>query len=370
MIKQIPFLSFTKMHEECKIGIYEAFEAVYASNYFILGDKVKHLEKSYADFNKTNYCIGVGNGLDALIISLRTLGIGFGDEVIVPSNTFIASLLAISAIGAKPVLVEPCINTYNINPALIEAAITSNTKAIMPVHLYGQACEMDPIMLIANKHQLFVVEDNAQAQGAIYKGRLTGSFGNINGTSFYPGKNLGALGDAGAITTNDIALYEKGKSLRNYGSKIKYFNEVKGYNSRLDEFQAAFLSVKLKHLNNWNTERNKIADQYNALLNNIDNLILPKIADGATSVYHLYVIRTQKRDELQNYLTDKGIGTVIHYPLPPHLQEAFSDLGYKKGDFPIAEEIAETCLSLPLYPGLTEEEIDFICLTIKSFFNT
>ncbi|MBI3519562.1 MAG: DegT/DnrJ/EryC1/StrS family aminotransferase [Bacteroidetes bacterium] len=370
MIKQIPFLSFSKMHEDSKVGIYEAFENVYISNYFILGDKVKNFEKFYADFNKTNYSIGVGNGLDALIISLRALGVGYGDEVIVPSNTFIASLLAISATGAKPVLVEPCIDTYNINPTLIEAAITSNTKAIMPVHLYGQACEMDAIMVIAKKHKLFVVEDNAQAQGATYNGALTGSFGNINGTSFYPGKNLGALGDAGAITTDDEVLFEKGKSLRNYGSKIKYLNEVKGYNSRLDELQAAFLSVKLKYLNDWNKERNKIADRYNNLLNNITEITLPKIAVGATSVYHLYVIRTQKRDKLQAYLTEKGIGTVIHYPLPPHLQEAFSDLGYKKGDFPIAEEIAETCLSLPLYPGLTEEEIDFICLTITSFFNT
>ncbi|MDF2450177.1 MAG: aminotransferase [Bacteroidota bacterium] len=370
MIKQIPFLSFSKMHEETKLGIYEAFESVYESNYFILGDKVKIFEKFYADFNKTNYCIGVGNGLDALIISLRALEIGNGHEVIVPSNTFIASLLAISAVGAKPVLVEPCITTYNIDPALIENAITSNTKAIMPVHLYGQACEMESIMFIANKHKLFVIEDNAQAQGATYNGKLTGSFGNINGTSFYPGKNLGALGDAGVITTNDKALFEKGKRLRNYGSEKKYFNQVKGYNSRLDELQAAFLSVKLKHLEKWNKERNKIADQYNNLLNNNREIILPKIATKSTSVYHLYVIRTQKRDELQAYLTERGIGTVIHYPVPPHLQEAFSDLGYEKGDFPIAEEIAGTCLSLPLYPGLKEEEIEFICLTIKQFFNS
>ncbi|MES2566582.1 MAG: DegT/DnrJ/EryC1/StrS family aminotransferase [Bacteroidota bacterium] len=370
MIKQIPFLSFYKMHEECKVEIFKAFEGVYESNSFILGDKVSIFENLYADFNKTKYCLGVGNGLDALIISLRALNIGNGDEVIVPSNTFIASLLAISAVGAKPVLVEPTIDTYNINPALLESAITSATKAIMPVHLYGQACEMDKIMAIASKHKLYVIEDNAQAQGATYNGKLTGSFGNINGTSFYPGKNLGALGDGGAITTNDKVLFEIGKSLRNYGSNKKYYNEVKGYNSRLDELQAAFLSVKLQRLIDWNVERNTIANQYNNLLNVNSQLILPKVANGATSVFHLYVIRTKKRNELQNYLTEKGIGTVIHYPVPPHLQAAFSSLNYKEGDFPIAEEIAATCLSLPLYPGLTEEAIAFICLSINSFFST
>jgi dTDP-4-amino-4,6-dideoxygalactose transaminase len=369
MKNQIPFLSFSQMHKDSKIGIYEAFENVYESNSFILGNQVKIFEDSYADFNKTKYCIGVGNGLDALIISLRTLEIGNGDEVIVPSNTFIATLLAVAAVGAKPILVEPSIKTYNIDPLLIEASITKKTKAIMPVHLYGQACEMDVIMSIAHKHNLFVIEDNAQAQGATFGGKPTGSFGNINGTSFYPGKNLGALGDAGAITTNDEVLFEKGKSLRNYGSQKKYFNEVKGYNSRLDELQASFLSVKLKHLNDWNKERNKIANQYSNLLNTNNNIIIPKVADGATSVYHLYVIRTKRRNELQSYLAEKGIGTVIHYPVPPHLQEAFTDLNLKKGDFPIAEEIAATCLSLPLYPGLTEEEISFICLSIGKFFN-
>jgi len=355
------------MHKETRADMLHAFSEVYESHSFILGDKVRIFEEAYAEFNKTKYCIGVGNGLDALIISLRTLGIGEGDEVIVPSNTYIASLLAVSAVGATPVLVEPRLETYNINPDNIEVAITSKTKAILPVHLYGQACEMDKIIAIAKKHNLFIVEDNAQAQGANFKGIQTGVSGNINGTSFYPGKNLGALGDAGAITTNDENLYKNALSLRNYGSRKKYFNEVKGYNSRLDEMQAAFLSVKLKRLNNWNIERQKIATQYNSLLKNIDWIILPKIAEGATSVYHLYVIRTNQRDKLQAYLTEKGIGTVIHYPVPPHLQEAYIDLGFKKGDFPIAAEIAETCLSLPIYPGLTESNIQTVVDAIKDF---
>jgi dTDP-4-amino-4,6-dideoxygalactose transaminase len=370
MSTQIPFLSFDYMHKQVKSEIQAAFNEVFESNLFILGNKVKLFEESYAKFNKANYCIGVGNGLDALIISLRALDIGVGDEVIVPSNTYIASLLAISAVGATPVLVEPRIDTYNINPNLIEAAITKKTKAILPVHLYGQACEMDNVLLLAKKYNLFIVEDNAQAQGASFNGIQTGAFGNINGTSFYPGKNLGALGDAGAIKTNDEKLYKKGLSLRNYGSQKKYYNEVKGYNSRLDEIQAAFLSVKLMHLNEKKKKRREIANLYFSLLKNTPEIILPKIAEGATSVFHLFVIRTNKRDKLQTYLAEKGIGTVIHYPVPPHLQEAYKEFGYKKGDFPIAEEIANTCLSLPIYPGLTEEKIKFTCLTIKFFFNS
>lgn len=357
------------MHLEAKTKIFNAFENVFESNSFILGEQVKKFENAYASFNKTNYCIGVGNGLDALIISLRALEIEPGDEIIVPSNTYIASLLAISSVGAIPVLVEPRIDTYNINPDLIEKAITKKTKGIMPVHLYGQACEMDKIISIATKHNLFIVEDNAQAQGAYFNKKQTGTFGNINGTSFYPGKNLGALGDAGAITTNSEDLYKKALSLRNYGSHKKYFNEIKGYNSRLDELQAAILSVKLEYLNSWNKEREKIADSYFTQLSDIKNIVLPKIAQGASSVFHLFVIRTKKRNELQSYLNDKDISTVIHYPVPPHLQKAYSDLGFKKGDFPIAEEIADTCLSLPMYPGLTKEHVSLISETIKKFFD-
>jgi dTDP-4-amino-4,6-dideoxygalactose transaminase len=277
-------------------------------------------------------------------------------------------VLAVSYVGAKPVFVEPDINTYNIDPNKIEAEITSNTKAIMPVHLYGQACEMEKIMLIAKKHNLFVVEDNAQSQGASFNGKPSGSFGNINGTSFYPGKNLGALGDAGAVTTDDEVLAEKISVLRNYGSGKKYYNEVKGINSRLDEMQAAILSVKLKYLNSWTQERQKIGSWYSEKLKNSGNLVLPHTATGASHVFHLYILRTEKRDALQEYLSKKEIGTMIHYPIPPHLQKAYKDLGFRKGDFPLAEKIADTCLSLPLYIGMKEEEVDFVADNIKEFY--
>ena len=313
--------------------------------------------------------MGVSNGLDALHLSLKALGIGKGDEVIVPSNTYIATVLAVSYVGAKPVFVEPNIETYNIDFSKIEEAVTPNTKAIMPVHLYGQACEMQPIMDIAKKYNLFVIEDNAQSQGATYKEKITGSWGDINGTSFYPGKNLGAIGDAGAVTTNDENLAEKVKILRNYGSQKKYYNEFIGHNMRLDELQASFLSVKLKYLKEWTLKRQEIGAWYDEALKEIEGLILPKIAEGATHVYHLYVIRTKKRDELQSYLNEKGIGTLIHYPIPPHLQEAYESLGLKKGDFPIAEELAETCLSLPVWPGMGVEHVELISENIKAFFN-
>lgn len=365
---KIPFLDFKYMHAPLKKEMMEAFEAFYDSNWFVLGEKVKQFEAEYAQFNQTKYAVGISNGLDALHIALKTLNIGIGDEVIVPSNTYIATALAVSYVGASLIFVEPNLETYNIDINLIEAAITPKTKAIMPVHLYGQACEMNAIVAIAEKYNLYIIEDNAQSQGASYKGRLTGSFGHINGTSFYPGKNLGALGDAGAVTTNNDELAKKASILRNYGSDKKYYNEVIGYNMRLDECQAAFLSVKLKQLNNWTLQRQEIAAWYNEALNDVKQIILPTIADGATHVYHLYVIRTAKRDELQNYLTENGIGTLIHYPIPPHLQQAYASLGYKIGDFPIAEEIANTCLSLPIYPGLTKIDVLLVCEKIKEYF--
>jgi len=314
--------------------------------------------------------VGVSNGLDALHLSLKALGIGKGDEVIVPSNTYIATVLAVSYVGAKPCFCRNLILKLTILIfTKIEEAVTPNTKAIMPVHLYGQACEMQPIMDIAKKYNLFVIEDNAQSQGATYKEKITGSWGDINGTSFYPGKNLGAIGDAGAVTTNDENLAEKVKILRNYGSQKKYYNEFIGHNMRLDELQASFLSVKLKYLKEWTLKRQEIGAWYDEALKEIEGLILPKIAEGATHVYHLYVIRTKKRDELQSYLNEKGIGTLIHYPIPPHLQEAYESLGLKKGDFPIAEELAETCLSLPVWPGMGVEHVELISENIKAFFN-
>ncbi len=365
----IPFLSFHGMHDPLKAEITKAFEQVYDSHWYIMGNSLKQFESNYAAYCKTKFCAGVANGLDALIISLKTLGIGEGDEVIVPSNTYIASWLSVSYVGAIPVPVEPIESTFNINPENIEAAITSKTKAIMPVHLYGQSCEMDKIMEIAKKHNLFVVEDNAQSQGSRCNNKVTGSIGDINATSFYPGKNLGALGDAGAITSNSEDLYQKAMVIRNYGSQKKYYNEVKGINSRLDELQAAILDVKLKHLNHWNAERLEIAGKYNQLLSGIGDVKLPMVSNNCTHVYHLYVIRTEKRDALQKYLNDASIGTLIHYPVPPHLQEAYKELNYKKGSFPLAEKMAATSLSLPLYPGLKSEQVDFIARKIKEFFS-
>ncbi len=365
----IPFLDLQKINMQYESEFKEAFANVLKSGWFILGKQVDDFERAYARFNSVSDCIGVANGLDALVLCLKALGIGEGDEVIVPSNTYIASWLAVSYVGATPVPVEPRPDTYNIDPSLIEKKISSRTKAIMPVHLYGQAAEMKEIISLAKKHSLFVVEDNAQAQGALCNEVLTGSWGHINGTSFYPGKNLGALGDAGAITTNDPALARKVRSLRNYGSQKKYYNEVKGVNSRLDELQAAFLSVKLKSLAEQNIHRQALAAAYDTSLKGIGDIVLPKTAEGCTAVYHLYVIRTKHRDALQAHLAAAGIGTVIHYPVPPHLQEAYADLKYKKGDFPLAEEIAETCLSLPLYPGMQQHQIEQVAHTINSFFS-
>jgi dTDP-4-amino-4,6-dideoxygalactose transaminase len=355
------------MHSAIKAEMQEAFNRVYDSNWFVLGKEVEQFETAYASFNQVKHTVGLSNGLDALHLALKACGVGVGDEVIVPSNTYIATVLAVSYVGATPVFVEPNKETYNIDPNRIETAITSKTKAIMPVHLYGQACEMTAIMELVKKYKLYVIEDNAQAQGASFDGIITGSWGDINATSFYPGKNLGALGDAGAVTTNSDELAQKVRVFRNYGSQKKYYNEVIGHNMRLDELQAALLSVKLKKLYEWTAQRQQIAAWYDEALKDVEGIVLPKIAEGATHVYHLYVIRTNKRDELQKYLHDKCVGTLIHYPIPPHLQEAYKDLGCKKEDFPIAEEIADSALSLPLWPGMTYEEVIEICNCIRKF---
>lgn len=366
---KIPFNNFEIVHELLKSEMQNAFDKVYKSNWFILGNEVNEFERNYANFNQVKNCVGVSNGLDALHLSLKVLNIGNGDEVILPANTYIATALAVTYVGATPIFVEPNESTYNLDSKNIEQAITSKTKAIMPVHLYGQSCEMEEIMKIAKSNNLCVIEDNAQAQGASFKGKLTGTWGDINGTSFYPGKNLGALGDAGAITTDSDELMEIAKKLRNYGSEVKYVHDTIGYNMRLDEMQAAFLNVKLKYLNNWTLSRQEIADWYNEALSGIEKIILPQIAEGASHVYHLYVIRTNQRDELQKHLTSTGIGTLIHYPIPPHLQKAYSELGYKKGDFPISELLADTSLSLPIWPGMTFEQINYIKDCIIDFFN-
>jgi dTDP-4-amino-4,6-dideoxygalactose transaminase len=366
---QIPFNSFSYTNKLLKAEIMQAFEQFFDSEYYILGKSVQAFEQRYAELSRVNHCIGLSNGLDALHIALRVLGVGKGDEVIVPSNTYIATVLAVSYVDATPVLVEPDAKTYNLNPEKIAEKITSKTKVIMPVHLYGQACEMGKIMTLAEKYNLWVIEDNAQAHLATYKGKMTGSFGNINGTSFYPTKNLGALGDAGAITTNSEALAQKARLLRNYGSEKRYYNEVIGMNSRLDENQAAFLNVKLNYLAEWTEQRQRIAAFYQENLANTGDLVLPTTAKDCSHVYHLYIIKTEKRDELQNYLSQHGIGTLIHYPIPPHLQEAYKYLNYTKGDFPIAENLAATCLSLPLYVGLQENKLQYIAETIQHFFH-
>jgi len=365
---KIPFLNFALMHGGIKNEILNAFEKFYDNYWYILGENLNKFENEYAKYNEVDYAVGVSNGLDALYLSLKSLGIGKNDEVIIPSNTYIATALAVSYLGAKPIFVEPDIHTYNINPEIIESVINSKSKAIIPVHLYGQACEMDQIMSIAEKYNLKIIEDNAQAHGARFKNKMTGSWGHINGTSFYPGKNLGALGDGGAITTNDLELANMIKSLRNYGSREKYKNEILGHNMRLDEIQATFLSIKLKYLDLWTSQRVSIAKKYNEALNGMGDIITPYLHTDSTHSYHLYVIRTKSRDKLQKHLSEKGIGTLIHYPIPPHLQYAYKFLEHKVGDFPIAEELSKSLLSLPIWPGMNDVEIKYVIDSISSFY--
>jgi dTDP-4-amino-4,6-dideoxygalactose transaminase len=353
---KVPFLDFVLPYEELKAELDEAYLRFMRSAWYILGKEVEAFESEFAAYCGAQHCVGVGNGLEALHLILRAYGIGAGDEVIVPSNTYIATWLAVSYTGAKPVPVEPDPETFNLDPRRIEDALTPRTKAIMPVHLYGQPADMDPIMEIARRRGLKVVEDNAQAQGARYKGRRTGSLGDAAGNSFYPGKNLGAFGDAGAVTTDDAKLAEAIRVLRNYGSKKKYYNECKGYNSRLDEMQAAFLRVKLKKLDEWNARRRTVAAGYLAGLKHAPGLSLPSVPAWAEPAWHLFVVRHAKRDAFQARLTDSGIGTLIHYPVPPHLSGAYADAGYQPGAFPLAEDFANTVLSLPIGPHLAPEQ--------------
>lgn len=364
----VPYLDLVKSHKSIKKELTNAFVTSLEAGSFILGNKLANFESKFAKFCGVDYCTGVATGLDALVLSLRALEIGKGDEVIVPSNTYIATLLAVSQVGATPIMVEPNIKTYNIEAENVIKKITKKTKAIIPVHLYGQACEMDKILRIARKYKLKIIEDNAQSHGATFKGKRTGSFGDLNATSFYPGKNLGALGDGGAVTTNSKSLNEKVQVLRNYGSKVKYYNEVKGYNSRLDELQAALLDVKLRRLNASNLKRNKIAKYYIKKLRGVGDIVLPVTAVDATHVYHIFCIRTKKRNKLQKFLKENGVQTLIHYPVPPHLQKAYKELNFKKGDFPIAEELASTSLSLPMYPEMTISQIETVIYLISKFY--
>ncbi|OOE00232.1 aminotransferase [Anoxybacillus kestanbolensis] len=362
----IPFLDLKKINLQYKKEIEAAMARVLESGWYILGKEVEKFEEEFAAYCGTKYAIGVANGLDALTLILKAYGIGEGDEVIVPANTYIATILAVSACGANPVLVEPDINSYNLDPNKIEEKITSKTKAIMVVHLYGQAANMDPINEVAKKYNLKVIEDAAQAHGAKYKGKRVGNLGDAAGFSFYPGKNLGALGDGGAITTNDSELATKLRALRNYGSHIKYENLYKGVNSRLDELQAAILRVKLPHLDEENEQRRKIAEYY---LENIKNpkITLPIVENGdrESHVWHLFVIRTESREHLQKTLEEYGVQTLIHYPIPPHKQEAYSEWNHLS--YPITEKIHNEVLSLPISPIITIEEVEKIIDVVNQY---
>lgn len=363
---KIPFVTFLPIEKELNDELRGAFDKVFARSWYISGVENEDFEKAFAEYCGTKYCIGVGNGLDALMLSLRALGVGKEDEVIVPSNTYIATVLAVTYVGATPVFVEPDIRTFNINPTLIEAAITEKTKVIMPVHLYGQACDMDPIMKVAKKYGLKVVEDCAQAHGATYKGKKIGTFGDVAGFSFYPGKNLGALGDAGAVVTKNKELADKIRALGNYGSDYKYHHIYKGNNSRLDEMQAAFLTVKLPHLDRMNEERRKIAKMYTEGIIN-SKIVLPYVKNNCVPVWHIFAVKCNEREAFEKYLNNRGIGTNKHYPIPIHLQECYRDLNISKGMFPIAEEISSTELSLPIYYGMMDEEVRYVIDVINEF---
>jgi dTDP-4-amino-4,6-dideoxygalactose transaminase len=337
------------------------------SGWYILGGEVEAFEQEFAAYTGSKHCIGVGNGLEALQLILMGYEIGAGDEVVVPANTYIASWLAVSYTGARPVPVEPDPGTYNIDPRLIEQALTPRTKAIMPVHLYGQPVEMEILWQVAEKHRLTIIEDAAQTHGGWYRDRKAGNLGDAAGFSFYPSKNLGAFGDAGAVVTNNDELADKVRVLRNYGSRTKYYNEVKGHNSRLDPLQAAFLRVKLKHLDDWNKRRDRIANHYLDNLRLIPDLGLPHVPSDVLPVWHLFVVSHPERDRLQAYLSDQGIGTMIHYPVPPHLSEAYREMGYQGGDFPITERMADTFLSIPIGPHLSMDDADYVIEKIQEF---
>lgn len=362
----IEFSNLQPIHNQIRQGLDEAYNNVMDKGWFIMGEQLELFEQEYATYCGVQYCIGVGNGLDALHLILEGYGIGAGDEVIVPANTYIATALAVSYCGARPILVDCDPYTYNIDATRIEEKITSRTKAIIAVHLYGRVADIDLVREIATRYGLKLIEDAAQAHGAIYKKRKVGSLGDAAGFSFYPGKNLGAFGDAGAITTNDRELADKVRVLRNYGSDVKYHHIYKGYNSRLDEIQAAFLRVKLKYLDEWTKKRRAIAQFYEDNIKHKD-VILPMPLENNENVWHIFPIMAKKRDGLQKYLSEHGIQTLIHYPIPIHMQKAYVGLGYKGGDFPVAEQYADSEISLPLWVGMTKEECNIVCETINGY---
>lgn len=359
----IDFLDLKQPHEDLRAELLQAVNRVMDSGWFIQGEELNLFEHEFAEYCDVSQCVGVGNGLDALYLILRAMGVRERDEVIVPANTYIATWLAASMLGAVPVPVEPDERTYNIDPAKIEAAITPKTKAVIVVHLYGQPADMDPIVAIARRHNLKVIEDAAQAHGAQYKGRKVGALGDAAAFSFYPGKNLGALGDGGAVTTNDLELASEIRILGNYGSNAKYHNKFKGVNSRLDELQAAFLRVKLRYLNDWNTRRKTIADLYMKSIKS-HSIVMPEVLAFVEPVWHLFVIRVSNRDVIQKHLSRNGIGTIIHYPIPAHLQPAYEELPYVSGSFPISELLHTQVLSLPMGPHLSTNEANQVCMKL------
>jgi dTDP-4-amino-4,6-dideoxygalactose transaminase len=364
---KVSFVELRPAYEELRDACDAAYHRVMDSGWYLLGEELNVFEQEFASFCGTKYCIGVGNGLDALHLILMGYGIGTGDEVLVPSNTYIATWLAVSHAGAVPVAVEPDSATFNLDPSLVERAITRNTKAIMVVHLYGQPADMDAINSIAQQHGLKVIEDNAQAQGACFKGRRTGGLGHAAATSFYPAKNLGAFDDAGAVTTDDPQLADRIRMLRNYGSKRKYYHEEKGFNSRVGELQAAFLRAKLQVLESWNRRRQKFAAAYHELLTGVPGITLPSAPSWGDPVWHLYVIKHGNRDALQKHLADAGIQTAIHYPVPPHQSGAYCDNDSPTPALPIAERLAQSVLSLPMGPHLDGAQLTFVADTIKAF---
>lgn len=360
-MKTVPFLDIRALHEGIRVELDSAYQRVVDSGWFIMGPELEAFEDEFARYCEVAHCVGVGNGLEAIRLLLHAYGIGAGDEVIVPSNTFIATWLAVTECGATPVPVEPDIATHNIDARLIASAITSRTRAIIAVHLYGQPADMDAINALSTQHGLLVIEDAAQAQGARCNGRRAGSLGHAAATSFYPGKNLGALGDGGAVLTNDKAVAEKVRQLRNYGSSVKYRHDLLGCNSRLDEMQAAFLRAKLSVLDEWNDRRRHVADLYTKAFSGT-SLGLPVVADFAEPVWHLYVVRNKRRDELKTHLQHNGVQTVIHYPIPPHKQACYQDFnGY---NLPVAEMLAREVLSLPISPILNADDVEYIVSTI------
>jgi len=362
----VPFLDLKAHHDPIRKEIMAAMEEVIDANAFAGGPFVTRFEEAYAKYCQVKHCVGVGNGTDSLWFSLLALGVGVGDEVITVPMTFMATTEAITYCGARPVFVDVDRRTYTLDATKLEAAITHKTKAIVPVHLFGQCADMDPILAIARKHGLFVIEDAAQAQGALYRGRPAGSLGHAGSFSFYPGKNLGAWGEAGAVTTNDAELRERVAMFRDHGQKKKYHHDVVGWNGRMDGLQGAVLKVKLSYLDRANSERRRVAARYDQLLSGLRDVILPTAANYGQPVYHVYALRVPQRDRVLQELTIRGIGCGIHYPIPVHLQPAYRELGYHRGDFPVSEECAATFLSLPMYPELTDQQIERVARELEA----